>query len=265
MNSTLYILIVLYNKKIQEISGLDNFLKLKSANRVTIAVTDNSDKEEIKNCNSEIVNSVYSDKIVYIDNGGNIGLSKSYNKAIKFLKKEDYIMFSDDDTVFSIEYLENVVSSMENDQCEIFTGVVKTANGYMSPLKKFKIRVSADGFIKEPGIYNNIYAINSGLVLSKKVIDKIEQFPEQLFLDMIDYWLMDTLILSGLNKIKVLPGDIIQDFSGEEKYSKQLIKRYKIYKNDLFRYSRLIPKRKFKCAIIALNRRLGIFIKRFKR
>lgn len=264
MTGKLLILIVLYNKRIKDIRSLDNFFELEPRENISIIIGDNSDNSEVKAENELQANTDYKDKIIYIDNNGNIGLSKAYNKVLPMVGDNDYIMLSDDDTLFSSEYLDNVIKCIENKRSNIISGIVTTGNGYMSPVKEFKVRFCEKDFIKQAGLYTNVYAINSGLVLSKQILNDIKAFPEQLFLDMIDYWLMETLIKLNKNTIEFVSGKIEQSFSGEAKYSAGMINRYKIYKKDVKQFAKLFPQYRSKCRRILFNRKLSIFLKRIK-
>lgn len=264
MNRNLIVAIVLYNGRISDIRSLKNFFELSTRTNVTIVVVDNSVKQEIKAENRVQADGEFKDKIKYIDNGGNLGLSKAYNKVLPMVGENDYLMLSDDDTLFSSEYLDNVVDCIENKRSEIISGIVTTENGYMSPVKEFKVRFNENDFIKQAGVYSNIYAINSGLVLSKHILDDIKAFPEQLFLDMIDYWLMETLIELNKNTIECVSGKIEQSFSGEAKYSAGMLIRYEIYKKDVKQFAKLFPKYRAKCRFILFRRKVNIMLSKLR-
>ncbi len=259
----LKILTVLYNKNIEDIASLENFLDLQ-ARGASFIVSDNSTDEQIKKHNADVARTMFADRLTYLDNGGNVGLSKAYNRVLPEIRDGDYLMLTDDDTFFSSEYLSNVIDEIEK-KPSVITGIVRTDGGIMSPIRRFVTNAKKNDFIDQPGDYFDIYAINSGLVLAKDIIDAFGRFPDELFLDMIDYWLMDTLIILGRNKITVVDGDIRQNFSGEKGYSKALKSRFAIYKRDVKAYSRLIPHRRFKCAVILLKRRLSILKKRISK
>lgn len=231
---------VLYNSEINSINSLSAFMALKNAHdNVEIVIVDNSEKEEVKKKSQS-----QSHDIIYLDNNGNKGLSVAYNRVLsEFLNDPCWIMLADDDTEFSIEYLENAYSKAMINSNRIFCGIVRTEQGVLSPLKANKVRKQSDLFINEPGIYNNIFCINSGLVFNISVIKETGFFEEKIFLDMLDYWFMDKLIELHMNRIEVLGGDIWQHFSGTEITDKKSQKRrFSIYKKDFSTYCHVTKK-----------------------
>lgn len=263
--NNLYIVCVLYNQSINNIKSLPQFIELKKKYKtVDIIIIDNSNHDYMLN-NVKEYNQYYKEKIEYISNNGqNLGLSKSFNEAIRTFSKSDYYMMTvDDDTYFSPKYLDNIMQEVIHDQYAILSGIVTHQQGNMSPLRKFKIINSA--FITEPGLYDNIFCINSGLTIRKSIVDKIGLYDERLFLDMVDYWLMYTLMKYDLNHILIVDGEIKQDFSGSSYPGKQsLIKRYEIYKEDCLKFIKITHKNKVRIRIILFIRWLRIQFLIFK-
>lgn len=255
----LYIVCILYNQSISNIKSLQQFIDLKNRyKQVDIVIVDNSNRELMLN-NTKEYNQHYNETINYISNNGeNLGLSKSFNKVIKTFGEFDYYMMTaDDDTYFSLEYLENIMKEVIRGEYDILSGIVKHQNGNMSPLRKFKI--INNEFITEPGLYDNIFCINSGLTMRRNVIEKIGLYDERLFLDMIDYWLMYALMKYDLNHIFIVDGKIIQDFSGGSYPGKKNLKsRYKIYKKDCLKFIHITHTNKVRMRIILLIRWLRI-------
>lgn len=238
----LNIVCVLYNKYIIDIASLDNFLNLKKDRDVNIWLFDNSDKNYVRQ-NKRIYEN-YKIYLNYIDNGGNIGLSRTYNKALRLIQNmSDWILFSDDDTKFSMNYLINIYNEIQNNnKISIMSGVIKTKFGILSPLKDNTI-FSREKGINLPGVYKNIFCINSGLVVKRSIYSIIGKYNERLFLDMIDHYFMDKLIECNYNTILIVSGEIEQDYSGEKKvYNEQIEKRYKIFKTDFVNYCSITKK-----------------------
>ena len=228
-----------------------------------IIVVDNSEEEYTKvnqhlleNCNS----------IRYICNHGNLGLSKGYNKAINSIEDDCYwVMLSDDDTEFGMDYLRNVCDSLETTKANIITGCIKVSDGTsISPVTSNSIINRNKKPITIPGVYENIYCINSGLAIKSDVFNAIGLFSEDLFLDMIDFWFMDTLIKYNLNRIEVLDGTIYQSFSGNETFNDYSMKRYEIYKRDFNEYCKLTNK-PITYKIILIKRRIRLALLRMRR
>lgn len=232
----LYIAVVLYNQKISEIVSLANFLKLKKTYKnLYLLVFDNSNKD-ISYLNTEMYHNYYQDLIIYHSNSGNnIGLSKNYNKAIDYIRNHSddwWLMLADDDTTFSMQYLENCIEAANGGKCDLITGVIKG----ISPVAHSKIKFDQSDYIINPGVYKNIYCINSGLWIHSKIFDVIGKYDERLFLDMVDYWFMDVCKEHDVNKVLVVSGKVTQDFSGNSFGSlRGSMIRYKIYRKD-FKY-----------------------------
>ena len=242
-NEPIYIVCVLYNELISGIRSLDTFLSVvNDFEYVKLIVLDNS-KDEIVQENIKLWETTYSKTILYASNNGNVGLSKAYNNALKMIKDDSYwIMISDDDTLFSKEYIYNVIKATEINKTDIISGIVLSSKKTISPAKKLGIPVK---YIHEPGIYTNIFCINSGLTIKSNIFDKIGLYDEHLFLDGIDHLFSDKLIANGLNNIEIVPGNISQCFSAEvnDYYSKKA--RIKIYSKDWFNWWKASHKHTF--------------------
>ncbi len=261
----LYIACVLYNKSVEDIGTFENLIKFKASNKdISIMVLDNS-SEEYRKSNAVLCQGKYKDMIEYCDNGGNIGLSKAYNIAISRVDEDDYwIMFIDDDTKFSLEYFSNVYECIlsNREDVRIISGIITSGERVMSPMRSLKIfNKGEEHFISEVGVYDNIFCINSGLTLHSSVISKIGEYEERLFLDMIDHWLMERLIHMQCNRIMIVPGDIRQSFSSDEKGNKKgKIIRYKIFKKDFVAFCNLTGKSIFYKWFVLFKRRISLII-----
>lgn len=254
----LVILVVLYNKSIKNITSFNNFRKVCLQGNYKLVVIDNSTKEEVISHNeSETKN---TDFIVYICNHTNIGLSKAYNKGYGSIDAKWY-MLADDDTLFSLNYLNNIITRIQYVSTDyLLGGIIRSQNGFFSPLKQRKLLGRNNEFITTPGEYNNIYAVNSGLVISKATIVKLEGFDERLFLDMVDYNIMETLIRKNLNHFIIVDGDVQQSFSGNTVGSlKSSLLRFKIFKKDIKMFCKINGLGQSVAIIYICKRGLNIF------
>ena len=250
--SIFYIACVLYNQAISNIASLDAFTSFKAKhNDVWLIISDNSDNNEIKQDSQKELKKLDA---VYLDNNGNIGLSKAYNRILEFIGDGPFwLMLSDDDTIFSLDFLENAYNTSKQTEANAISGIVMAGGHIMSPLRNNKVFSNNDNCISSPGQYDNIFCINSGLIIRDRVFAEIGLYDESLFLDMIDYWFMDKLIENNLNRIEIVSGSIIQNFSAnEEKPKKAVMKRFGIYRKDFSTYCRLTDKSgKYKWGIIS--------------
>lgn len=238
----LYIVCVLYNKKVEEISSLSTFLYfVDKYDSVRLKIMDNS-SEAIAAENRETCETVYKNRITYTCSGGNIGLSKAYNKALDEIEDDTfYVMWSDDDTTFSKEYIGNVLKMIKLGRSDIIAGIIMTKNGVLSPaaaLSPLLIK-SRKKFIQKPGLYNNIYCINSGLTIKNTVFDAVGRYDEELFLDAVDHLFCDKLIDKGINRIAIVPGDIMQDYSGQTNDLPARKKRLRILMRDWLKWKKI--------------------------
>lgn len=252
----LFIIIVLYNKKINDDYFFYNFIK---ELKCTIIFVDNSTDEEIIRFNTK-ANIHYN---IYLSSKGNIGLSKAYNLAIKYIKNsvglnEDiWVMTVDDDTKISEEYLLSVSKKMIENDIDIFSGIVKDQHGQvLSPIKSFSLKKN---YIKNEGNYSNIYCINSGVVIRSTIFNYIN-YDDDLFLDMIDYKFFSDLSKINKNRIYILNENIQQSFSGKD-YNNYIRtkKRFDIFKKDFVTYCKKTGVNFFVKNIFLLKREISIF------
>lgn len=251
--SSLSIVIVIYNTLIYDIASWKIFYQYCNNGKVNIVVLDNSENKDIVRKNKQYSVTLI-DRVKYLCNDGNIGLSKSYNRALQLTNSEWYF-FADDDTIFSTSYIENVLKqiSVHSEYC--FCGIIKSNGRQFSPSKNGAFGNKKIDFISKPGIYNNIYAANSGLIISKLVLEKVGAFDESLFLDLVDRNLMENLKKNNLNKFYVLEGDIVQEFSGNMRISiKKSLPRFKIFSKDLLTFCKLNRIPRFVGLLIIIKR-----------
>ena len=261
----LYIICVLYNKKISEIRSLQQFLSLNSS-EVELIVCDNSNSD-ICEQNEREYNQMYSEFFTYIPNYENLGLGKAYNKCIVSINPNDaYIMFADDDTYFSSEYLDNVLNSVLNRESLIISGIIETDTGqFFSPLHAFRLFKKEKNIITKLGTYENIVCINAGFTFHSSLYKTIGQFPESIFLDMLDYWTAYKLSECKVNKVQIVGGTISQNFSGEVDDISTIERRFKIYGKDYREFCRLTKKNIIVRTVGIYKRKIKIMLMKAKK
>ena len=264
----IYILCVLYNDTIKNIRSLKNFEKIIENNEnIRLVISDNSTKNEIVNYNK---NYKLSPGMKYIHNGGNIGLTAAYNIAIGKIRREInksdqdfFVWFTDDDTWFSEEYLENAIQTVAHENINMISGIVHSNNKVLSPRLRRKYLPFIEKSVYKTGDYKDIYVINSGWMISNKLIEAVGDYNEKLFMDMVDYWMMDMLHKNKLDEIKIVAGEIRQDFSGYEiKNIDSVIKRSEIYIKDLKVYCELTEKSQLYKIVMITRRKFVVAIKK---
>jgi len=126
-------------------------------------------------------------KIIFFND--NMGIAYAQNIGIKMALKEnvEYILLSDQDTLYPDDYVSNMVSSFDNLQkiaavAPIFIDAVKNSNeGF--------IAISPFGFKRifpKNGKHRIRQAISSGSVLNAKYLEDIGLMDEKLFIDWVD-------------------------------------------------------------------------------
>ena len=275
----IYIITVLYNRRIHEIRSFPEFRTLLYEYPETgLIIADNSTEKRIQEQNRKTAEQLQ--EVRYVACGGNVGLSRAYNRALSVIPKEQpfWVMLSDDDTWFSLGYLENGCRRIRHESnrrdektpLRMLCGIVQTKGGWISPRTRHTKEMAVSSFLRKPapGIYQDLYPINSGWFLEGSTLLAVGGFDERLFLDQIDFLLMDRLRESGVRRIGVLPGEIRQEFSGElriEDGAAQLrssIRRWEIFRKDFDTYCDLTQKPWFYHHYLLSRRRLMLFLQR---
>ncbi len=177
-----YVGVVLYNKDIRESLTCKQLLGIRQHN-TKIYILDNS---TIQNSNE-----LYALKYqwIYINMGGNAGLSKAYNCFLEQLPVEDgVVIFLDDDTAIIQEYFDELemAVSMYKD-CDIFTPIIiGNDKKIWSPNRAGFLKNSFITDVKEKISDTEYNAINSGTAVRKSVLNNY-RYDERLFLDQVDH------------------------------------------------------------------------------
>ena len=131
----LRIVCVIHNRKVADITSLKSFKKaLTELANLEIWVYDNSSQDGFGGNAAEAAKYGFH----YVKNGENLGLSKAYNKALWDAQVYDdiWLMFADDDTLFSSKYIGNVYKAIERREPEIITGIVKQGRFHGIPYEE---------------------------------------------------------------------------------------------------------------------------------
>lgn len=249
----------MYNTKIEDIKSIDVFLSFVERHpEATLLVADNSTDTAILDSNSKC-----SLPIIYVPCGGNVGISKAYNLALGKIENSSFrVMLSDDDTLFSKEYMENMYAAAteEDNQDRLICGLIDTGKGWMSPRTIKTTNVAFPFMLRKPdvGVYSNRNPVNSGLCIPNRLIKIVGGYDERLFLDYVDYLFMDKLREKGYGEILLVPGKIIQEFSGFSDDISSSIKRWEIFRSDFTTYCELTHKSWFYKNYLLTRRSINI-------
>ena len=261
MKKKIYIVVVVYNKELSDsvtIKKIDNI----NIKNIEIVVIDNS---TISTSNEKIANSM---GYHYLNMNGNKGLSKSYNIALNYINNElnakdnDYILWMDDDTEISNDYLKKINNEFESEELhDIYAPIVVGQDGKIYSPNSFRyLKNKLIDNLNDIGKIKKYNAINSCLCVCLSVY-KDYRYDEVLFLDQVDTNFFDDMRKSN-KKMKTLDVVIHQNFSqrGTNLNGKKMIPRYKIRIKDIMRYGRKNIYRNFLSFIksIMLSFQMGI-------
>lgn len=246
-------LIVIYNKSLADSITIES-MRLPHNTRVLIA--DNS--------TSDYGNRAFAEAhgYTYVDMGGNMGLSKAYNRALSMLDNTDgFICLFDDDTEVDSWYFEALTAAAAaHPEVDLFAPVVVDAKGILSPCAIRGIACRRMKSLKELPEHG-VSAINSGLAIRLKVF-RDYRFDEGQFLDYIDHAFIRDITGHERSRIFVMEDVTLrQRFSGSEKQSgKVAMERYRIFKKDIGYFCRKYRVPYHNKVWILLKRRMNILI-----
>lgn len=160
-----------------------------------IVIWENSPNEGIRSW-------LNSDKIVYLSEGKNVGISKALNVAWKYAINEDFthLLTMDQDSCFGnfIEFRNTCFQYDKEDKC-VFGPLV-------TPLKDIR----PENEIFEVPINN--YLITSGMLIPISVLDKVGGYNENFMVDVVDLDFNLRVFRHGFKILKNHNGVLVQHF-----------------------------------------------------
>ena len=221
MSINFFAVMVIYNRNLNDSLS---FSSLKNTG-VEIFVCDNSTKD-MKNSTFE------SERVHILSMGGNVGLSKAYNKAVESIDGRDgYICFFDEDTAVPENYFALMEKEIEKTGADILLPCVFDRNGYMSPCKISGVSVSAISSLEELN-EDNISGINSGMAVKAEVF-KAYRYDENYFLDFIDHKFLSDMKKQKRKIAAAKSVELKQSFSANDFSDiKAARRRFAVFKKD---------------------------------
>lgn len=145
MKSQLKILIVLYNKKIEDSETIVSLAKIVKdiPNLEQIIVWDNS--KVLMTCNQQVAlkETLSPINVDCKGNGINTSLSIIYNETIKTLKENDILIILDHDSNIPIEYFTSLIESINMYvDVNLFLPIIKYNNSIVSPANSWYFKGS---------------------------------------------------------------------------------------------------------------------------
>jgi GT2 family glycosyltransferase len=224
--ATINALVVVYNKSLAESAALASM----NAPGVCLFIADNSTED----CGNRAF--AQARGYTYVDMGGNMGLSRAYNRVISSLDKneDDLICLFDDDTTVDSRYFEALAAAAAaHTETALFAPVVTDGKGMLSPCVisgAICRRVKSPETLPEQGVS----AINSGLAVRLRVFREY-RYDEGQFLDYIDHAFIRDVAGYERKRIYIMKDVTLrQRFSGSGKQSRAAaMARYAIFKKDV--------------------------------
>lgn len=259
---SLAIVIVIYQRVLTDLP----FWQFHAESSFRWIICDNSTSDALRQENSSLASSA---GLIYLDMGGNAGLSKAYNCAISFLSSQDvspdWVVLLDQDTEELTSYFKSL-DALDEGLSRIFVPFVHSASGFLSP------RYFSQDLLHQtltPEIPSSPQcAINSGMAIHFSLLKDVGGYDESLFLDYVDYdFLLRAQQFLPSGRLGQLDATLRQAFSGDSVQKSDRV-RFSIFCKDLkiFCKKHGIPRRKLwnlllrRACHLSLSHRSPVFL-----
>jgi len=258
--SDLMIIIVIYNKKIDDIHFLKKYSNIDD--EVEMFIYDNSFHKQETQLQLPKIN------IHYFHDASNPGVSKGYNVGFEKAKElnKKCVLLLDQDSDISYSALQQYMSlyTKYGDRY-IYAPIMYGGNKIYSPAytNNFvgKVQNFSEFKYEEQYSLKGKSIINSGMTVPLKLIDDIGSFNEKIKLDFSDFYFIEKYKMIN-SSIILLNLKVLHDLSGDGSHnSKAEFLRYKYYCNGLKEFN--ISFNKFKI-FPAFRRMVRLIIKYHK-
>lgn len=237
MVTNIFPVVVVYNKSIEDSITLNSFRENAIPNE-NVIVVDNSTSDYGVGSYCQSLN------YRYISMNGNAGLSKAYNKSLDYLrsiaKPDDLVVWLDDDTNITKEYVEILKQeAIKNIECDIFMPIIIGQDGVIySPNEG---RFMRSRFMKSPNDeidMSKINGINSCLAVRYRLY-KNYRYTEDLFMDLTDNQFFDDMRKNNAS-VNIIRTVIHQSFfqRGDNANINSVIGRFRLRIADFMIYAR---------------------------
>lgn len=218
----IWAVIVIYNTKCPDSVTCRSLLDEKKKN---VLVVDNSTSDMGNDCFCR------AHGWDYISMGGNKGIAKAYNCALRRLKETaGTIVWLDDDTQINSSYFTKLNDALEQyKEYSIFLPIVNSEIGIMSPcfIKNQLVRPIKD--IRKLS-QETITGINAGMAVRAEIY-RDYRYDERYMVDYVDHAFLRDMKQRNI-KIKIIDAQLTQSFSGRTDNKENSIIRFKIFKSD---------------------------------
>lgn len=195
----------------------------------------------------------------YVSMGGNVGLSKAYNRVIAPLEKNDDVLcLFDDDTTVDSRYFEALRRDVRAyPDIDVFAPVVRDRAGMLSPCIMRGLRVNR-ALTLEQIPQDAISVINSGLAIRLRVFQDY-RYDEGQFLDYIDHAFARDILHHDRANVRIMDVVLQQQFSGSSQPGRQADQtRFAIFKKDIGYFSKKYGISSVSAKRLLIRRRLSL-------
>jgi hypothetical protein len=230
------IIIVLYKENIYTSKTLISLINIKySLNGFRIIIFDNSPSCYNRITEKELNKEFEEVEILLYQNEYNMPLSVIYNKTIKMLNKNEYLIIFDHDSIINNEFIKKVKYYTKiNPNINLFIPKIKYNNKIISPQKLYYFRgLLWKNILCGINISRFKFAINSGMVINSNYL--LYEFPG--YNEKIEFYGTDTDFMYKYSKTNkylfVMDVELEHILNFYEGNKEEKIERYKkmIYSN----------------------------------
>jgi rhamnosyltransferase len=226
------VVIVLYRQALKNskaIAAIEG-LRQKQQCKVSMFVYDNSPESE----NPQLAD------CTYVHDPSNPGVSRAYNSAFKYAKKQGFklLLLLDQDSFIPFEtFLAYKDAFTNNNGGHVFAPTAKSGTTVYSPFIFFYGRGKQVRFMR-PGNYplSKYKIINSGLLITAEAFEKAGGYDENYGLDLSDIVFCDRLAKANYS-FTLINGVLMHEHSSKDKHNENTKMRFEKFLNalDLYR------------------------------
>jgi GT2 family glycosyltransferase len=216
------IVIVLYEQKLEQAIAYNSIVQGNDGEvyNYKFYIHDNSADEQINQ----------NQNIYYVHSKVNVGLSKAYNAAAQYAKKNgfDRMLLSDQDTNYPPEILKDYLQAINNNQnIKLIVPKVRTLGGMLlSPcIYKHKRGRPLKDITSGKHNLKSMSVINSGILINVDCFLDCGGYDEKIPIDLSDHQFIERL-MKRESVFYVIDREILQDYSNETTDANKMYSRF---------------------------------------
>jgi len=186
------ILVILYDKRIEDSTTISNLLEIKS-NEFSLFIVNNGPKK-IEFLEKNERNNI---RIKYSEFLENKPLSIVYNEFLNSCDADRYVIL-DDDSILSKSYINRVFDGNLNTYDLEVPRVFNKKNQIFYPLKDWTVINDEDCYLDYKA--NDIFSIGSGLIISRRLVSNFKALKLNLFNEAFSFYGVDFSFFWEINR-----------------------------------------------------------------